>query len=147
STWLRIDALPILAKLADWTPPATVQLATAGAILALGVLGVHRLDSHDRALADLLACLTILVFAYQQVYAALVLAPNLVSLSWGCPPRLLARRALRLTLLVLLGIPFLNFGSTPFVQNHLHLTGTTWKLVTLVNPIALLIAWGIVETL
>lgn len=147
STWLRIDALPILAKLADWTPPAMVQLATASAILALGVLGVHRLDSHDRALADLLACLTILVFAYQQVYAALVLAPSLVSLSWGRPPRLLARPALRLTLLVLLAIPFLNFSSTLLVQDHLHLTGTTWKLVTLANPIALLVAWGIVETL
>jgi len=48
---------------------------------------------------------------------------------------------------VLLGIPFLNFGSTLLVQDHLHLTGTTWKLVTLANPIALLIAWGIIEIL
>ena len=86
-------------------------------------------------------------FIAKPINAALVLAPHLVSLSWGRPPRLLARRALRLTLLVLLGIPFLNFSSTLLVQNHLHLTGTTWKLVTLANPIALLVAWGIVETL
>jgi hypothetical protein len=147
STWLRIDALPILAKLVDWTPPAAIQLAAAGAILAFGVVGVRRLDAHDRALGDLLACLTILVFSYQQVYMALVLAPSLVSLSWGRAPRLLAGRRLRFAVLALLAVPFFNFGSTLLVQERLHLIGATWKLLTLVNSVALVAAWGIVETL
>jgi hypothetical protein len=142
---MRLDTPAVLAKVAGRELPLPVEVGIAVAILAAAIYGVRCLlaagGSRDGPLVTALICLTILVFAYQQAYSALLLVLPMVALARDDDGLGRARRAAVLGLML---VPFVNYLSTYTVLEHLAVSGWRFAALTSANGVALLAAWGLV---
>ncbi|HLK10387.1 MAG TPA: glycosyltransferase 87 family protein [Candidatus Binatia bacterium] len=146
SGWMRIDAPAVLGKVAGRALPVPVEIIVGAGILGAGVLGVRRFlaagGSADAPVVTALVCLTILVFAYQQAYNALLLVQPAVALARD--RRALGRRGGRLAVLGLLLFPFVNYASSYTVLERLGTSGWRYAALTSASGVALVVAWAIV---
>lgn len=104
-------------------------------------------------LAEVFGLVTIGLSMYHLIYDALVLFPALCAIAWSPVVTTEISRTRRYLVLGLLSIPFVNILWSPTVVNALaQLQWTTleswtmrqgwaWEIISLLNPVAVLLAW------
>jgi hypothetical protein len=147
NTWIRIDALAIVAKWLEWDPTEAVYLITMFLLLLpagfLLWLYHRRVDCAGGAtgLSGGLILLSSLVAVYHHVYdslnlVALIVAMYVATGDWRNIPR-----RYRFALAICLLIPGLNYASSQKFLQVFGVEGLEYKLITSLNAVALLIAW------
>lgn len=104
-------------------------------------------------LAEVFGLVTIGLSMYHLIYDALVLFPALCAIAWSPAVTTKISRPQRYMVLGLLSIPFVNILWSPTIVNALaQLQWTTleswtmrqgwaWEIISLLNPVAVLLAW------
>lgn len=138
--WTRIDVGFFVRHVLAF--PGRAELVAAVTVLALGLWAFRRSivtepTTEPPRLADVLACLTILLPLYHIAYDTLLLTLPLVAFV-GAARRLPTRTHAVLGLLLL--VPFVNFLSAHTIVSHLVPGEPMWRLVTATNALALLAA-------
>jgi hypothetical protein len=148
SSFARLDAVSLLARVMGRVPDGWMELGLGLAIVGAGVAGLRRLrGDHSAPTVQVgvgLICLTVLVATYHQAYDALLVAQPAVALGagrWGrgavAPP------ALRWIALALLALPAVNYLATSTVASRLIVGSPAWLAITAASPLALLAAWAV----
>lgn len=113
SSPLRVDTPALVGRLLSTPLGPAVEVSITAAVLVLGALCLWRLSADDEAwgqLSTTLVCLTALTCTYHQVYDLPLLTLPIVALAtarWA--PQGAALRSFRWPLLLLLGLPLVNY--------------------------------------
>lgn len=147
NTWIRIDAIAIVAKWLEWDPAEAMYLLTMfGLLLPPGVLlwQYHRhveCDGNAIGLSGGLILLSSLVVVYHHVYDSLNLVAVSVAIAFALADWSHVPRRYRFGLLACLLLPGLNYASSQKFLQIFGVEGLEYKLITSVNAAALFVAW------
>jgi len=150
SSWIRVDAVSLLARLLHWQPGLSGSVLVAAIVLAAAAAALFRLratsvdDDGACGLGGLLAALAVLISVYHQPYDVLLLVPAVISL--GLERKREWRelsRSMRRSLLLLTLIPFVNYLAADLVVSHLSPGTAVWTAVVSINAMALTLAFAL----
>ena len=145
----RVDLIGLIGRLSGHEPGMMVQMVAAGAVVAIGALGVvrsRRSGQDDAHLAPSLVCLTMLICSYHNAYDMLLLIFPLTAAvtarrlaPWSTHP------ALHGCLLGCLAFPLANYLATDSALGALAVGRGTgaWVAIMSINGVALLFAFAI----
>lgn len=143
SSPFRPDVPALIGRLLGGQLSLPAEVLVSIAVLGVGAFCVRRLahrdDDRSRLLSDGAACLAIVLAVYHQSYDLLLAALPLTALAIGPAGRTLSP-GLRGALLLLLGLPWLNYVATGTAIEALRIEGGWWLLMASFNGVAMLTA-------
>lgn len=149
-SFARIDAVALVGRLQGSRPGLLLSVSIFVIVVGLACATLSRVGELSTGRAGdryciAVVCLATLVGTYHQSYSALLLVFPLTALVLNCwaPVQIRAGARVRLLLIGLLSIPFLNYLATKSVLTLLEPSRGEWLLLTSINGAALLLAFGV----
>jgi hypothetical protein len=146
----RVDAIALIGRFTGRSPGAIVEILLLGLLITAAAVAIARVRSRIssgqfEAYFFSFTSIALLISVYQLSYAALLLVLPLTCLALGRVGSIAhgVSKSMRNTLIVLLLVPMVNYGASYSIAGRFEERGAIWMVLTSVNSLALLAAFGL----